>query len=279
MNRLFTKYGMALLSVAVLIAVLLSVMIALSSASAPLPNILGTIATPFRTAGTAITNKIGEWTDYFTEFDALKTENAELKQELSDLKEAIRQAEYFREENERLRELIGLRAQRRDLSFESALIVERDASNWASLLTINKGTVHDIAVGDCVVDETGNLVGVITEAGLNWATVRTVLDSDSSIGARVFRSGEGAIAQGSFSLMSEERLSLNYLSSESDIVGGDLVVTSGLGDFLPAQIVIGYVEELGTDDDGLSRYAVLRPEADIASLTQIFVITDFTIVD
>lgn len=279
MNRLFTKYGTALLSIAVLIAVILSVMTALSSSSAPLPNILGTIAAPFRTAGTAITNKIGEWADYFTEFDALKAENEELKKELSGLKEEIRQAKYFQEENERLRELIGLREQRRDLTFESALIVERDASNWESLFTINKGTVHDIAVGDCVVDETGNLVGVITEAGLNWATVRTVLDSDTSIGAQVFRSGVNAVAQGDFTLMSRERLALNYLSSESDITGGDLIVTSGLGDFLPAQLVIGYVEELGTDDDGLSRYAILRPEADIASLTQIFVITDFTIVD
>lgn len=279
MNRLFTKYGTALLSIAVLIAVILSVMTALSSSSAPLPNLLGTIAAPFRTAGTAITNKISEWSDYFTEFDALKAENEELKKELADLQEEIRQAQFFRDENEHLRELIGLREQRRDLTFESALIIERDASNWESLFTVNKGTLHDISVGDCVVDETGNLVGVITEAGLNWATVRTILDSDTNIGARIFRSGVNAVAQGDFTLMSRERLSLGYLSGESDIVGGDLIVTSGLGDFLPAQIVIGYVEELGMDDDGLSRYAIVRPEADIASLTQIFVITDFTIVD
>ena len=279
MNRLFTKYGMAVLSIAVVIAVLLSAMVVLSSGSSPLSNILGTVAAPFRAAGTAVTGKFGEWKDYFTEFDALKAENEALKKELADLQAEIRQAQFFREENEKLRELVGLREQRRDLTFESALIVEGDVSNWESLLTINKGTLHDISAGDCVVDETGNLVGVISAVGLNWATVRTVLDSDTSIGAKIFRSGVNAVAEGDFALMSDERLALNYLSSGSDVMSGDLIVTSGLGDYLPAQLVIGYVEELRTDDDGLSRYAILRPEADIASLEQIFVITDFTIVD
>lgn len=279
MNRLFTKYGMAVLSIAVVIAVLLSAMVVLSSGNSPLSNILGTVAAPFRAAGAAVTGKFGEWKDYFTEFDALKAENEALKKELADLQAEIRQAQFFREENEKLRELVGLREQRRDLTFESALIVESDVSNWESLLTINKGTLHDISAGDCVVDETGNLVGVISEVGLNWATVRTVLDSDTSIGAKIFRSGVNAVAEGDFALMSDERLALNYLSSGSDVMSGDLIVTSGLGDYLPAQLVIGYVEELRTDDDGLSRYAILRPEADIASLEQIFVITDFTIVD
>ena len=279
MNRLFTKYGTAVLSVSVVIAVLLSVMVIFSSGSTPLANILGTVATPFRTAGASVSAKFREWKDYFTEFDALKEENLALKQELAELESDIRQAKFFREENERLRELIGLREQRRDLTFESALIVESDISNWESLLTINKGTLHDISAGDCVVDETGNLVGVISEIGLNWATIRTILDSDTGIGAKVFRSGANAVAQGDFALMGDGRLAMNYLSIGSDVMNGDLIVTSGLGDYLPHQLVIGYVEELRTDDDGLSRYAIIRPEADIASLKQVFVITDFTIVD
>lgn len=264
---------------AVLIAILLCVLTAFSSSSAVLPNIAGTIATPFRTAGTAITNKIEEWTAYFTDFDEMKAENERLKKELADLEADIRQAEYDREENKLLRQLLELTEQRRDLSFESALIVERDASNWSSLLTVNKGTLAGIAVGDCVIDQYGNLVGIISEAGLNWATVRTVLDSEASVGARVFRSGLNAVAEGSFVLMNENRLTLGYLSTESDVMGGDLIVTSGLGDYLPSGLVIGYVEELRTSDDGLSRHAVIIPETDIDALTELFIITDFTIVN
>ena len=279
MNRLLTKYGMTVLTIAVVIAVALSVMTFFSSNSALTNNIIGTIATPFRTVGTVISNKIGEWTQYFTDFDEMKQENEQLKKELAELQSAIRQAEFDSEENKRLRELLELREQRRDLTFESALIIERDISKWASVLTINKGTLYNIAVGDCVVDSTGNLVGIITEAGLNWATVRTILDSDSGVGAQVFRSGAGTVAQGEFTLMSEGLLALNYLDSGSDVMTGDLIVTSGLGDYLPSQIVIGYVEELRMNDDGLSRYAVLRPEMELEELTQVFVVTDFVIVD
>lgn len=279
MNRLLTKYGIAVLSVAVVIAVALSVMTYFSSNSAVLNNILGTVASPFRTVGAVISNQVDEWFGYFTDFDEMKKENEQLKKELADLQSAIRQAEYDSDENKRLRELLELREQRRDLTFESALIIERDIANWASVLTLNKGTFHDIAVGDCVIDATGNLVGIITEVGLNWSTVRTILDSDSGIGARVFRSGSNAVAQGEFALMSEGLLSLNYLDSASDVMTGDLIVTSGLGDYLPSQIVIGYVEELRMNDDGLSRYAVIRPEMELEELTQVFVVTDFIIVD
>ena len=217
--------------------------------------------------------------DYFTEFDALKAENEELRQALAEAEASIRQAEYDREENARLRELLGLREQRRDLTFESARIVERDYSNWSSMITVNKGTSHGVAVGDCAITEAGYLVGVVTEAGLNWSTVRTVIDSETSIGALVFRSGANALAQGNFSLMSRGRLRLEYLGADPDVMTGDLVVTAGLGDYYPSQLVIGYVEEVAASDDGLSQYAVIRPEADLEALEQVFIITDFTIVD
>ena len=108
MNRIFTKYGLAVLSVAVLIAILLCVLSIFSASSAVLPNVAGTIATPFRTVGTAIVNKIDEWTNYFTEFDAMEAENEQLKKDLARLEADIRQAEYDREENKLLRELLEL---------------------------------------------------------------------------------------------------------------------------------------------------------------------------
>ena len=147
------------------------------------------------------------------------------------------------------------------------------------MLTVNKGTAHDVEVGDCVVTEEGYLLGVVTEAGLNWATVRTILDSESSIGALVFRSGSSALAQGDFSLMGQGRMALAYLGAEPDVVAGDLIVTSGLGGYYPSQVVIGYVEEVRTGDDGLTQYAVLRPEMSLEGLTEIFVVTSFDIVE
>jgi len=278
-KRLLTKYGVIVLSLAVLIAVILSVMAYFSTTSAVMPNIAGIIASPFRAAGAAVTGKVDEWIRYFTDFDALKEENEQLKQELAEMKAASRQAEYDREENARLRELLDLREQRRDFYFESALVVESDVSNWSSLLTIDKGTAHDVAVGDCVITEAGYLVGVVTEAGLNWSTVRTVLDSETSVGAMVFRSGTSAVALGDFALMGQGKLKLGYLGADPDLMSGDLIVTSGLGGYYPSQLVIGYVEEVGTSDDGLAQYAVIQPEVELEDLQEVFVVTDFTIVN
>lgn len=279
MKRLLTKYGVIVLSLAVVIAVILSVMAYFSTSASALPNVAGIIASPFRAAGSAITETVSGWVDYFTEFDALKEENEQLKLELAEKEAAIRQAEKDSDENERLRKLLDLREQRRDLHFESARIVESDSSNWESILTVNKGTAQDVAVGDCVVTETGYLVGVVTEAGLNWSTIRTILDSDTSIGATVFRSGQNAVAQGDFALMGQNRLMLGYLGASPDVVAGDLVVTSGLGDYYPSQLVIGTVESVFTGDDGLAQYAVITPSMSLEDLTQVFIITSFDIVE
>lgn len=279
MKRSSNRFFLMLLALAAAVAVLMSVMTYFSTTSAALPNLAGIVVSPFRSAAASLSEAFQRWTGYFTEMDALREENRQLKLQIAEMEETVRQATFDREENAHLRNLADLREQRRDLHFESARVLVQDSSNWYSQLTINKGTAHDLTVGDAVVTEEGYLLGVVTEAGLNWATVRTILDSESSIGALVFRNGGSALAQGDFSLMSRGCLSLNYLGTEPDVVAGDLVVTSGLGGYYPSQLVIGYVEEVRTGDDGLAQYAVLRPEMSLDGLTQVYVVTSFDIVD
>ena len=279
MKRSSNRFFLMLLALAAAVAVLMSVMTYFSTTSAALPNLAGIVVSPFRSAAASLSEAFQRWTGYFTEVDALREENRQLKLQVAEMEETVRQATFDREENAHLRNLADLREQRRDLHFESARVLVQDSSNWYSQLTINKGTAHDLTVGDAVVTEEGYLLGVVTEAGLNWATVRTILDSESSIGALVFRNGGSALAQGDFSLMSRGCLSLNYLGTEPDVVAGDLVVTSGLGGYYPSQLVIGYVEEVRTGDDGLAQYAVLRPEMSLDGLTQVYVVTSFDIVD
>ena len=79
--------------------------------------------------------------------------------------------------------------------------------------------------------------------------------------------------------MQEGLLHLNYLDADAAPQVGDLVVTSGVGGYYPDQLVIGRVQEVMTDDDGLAQYAVLAPAADLDALQQVFIITDFTIVE
>ena len=139
------------------------------------------------------------------------------------------------------------------------------------------GTDHGVEVGDCVIDETYALVGVVSTVGLNWCTVLTIVDTDTSLGAQVFRTNDLGLAVGDFSLMRENRLRLDYLPADCQLLGGDLVVTSGLGGYYPPDLSIGTVEEVQLSDSGASSYAVLVPEADFDQLVEVFVIKSFDI--
>ena len=278
MKRFFTKTGIWLLGGAAVIAVVLCIISAMGSGTSFLHNALGVIASPFRAAGSAVVNWVDGISDHFASVEELQAENEALRQENAQLRQELQSAQPAAQENQRLRKLLGLREQRSDLKFEAARVTQRDVSNWASTLVLDRGSQHGVAIGDCAVDSAGNLVGVVTDVGLNWCRLSTVLDTDSQFGARVFRTGETAVAGGDLALMSEDRLRLQYLSDSANLIKGDVIVTSGLGGYYPAGLVIGTVESVQTDDGGLARYAVLSPKCDVAAIQEMFIITDFDVI-
>jgi rod shape-determining protein MreC len=278
MKRFFTKTGIWLLGGAAVIAVVLCIISAMGSGTSFLHNALGVIASPFRAAGSAVVNWVDGISDHFASVEELQAENEALRQENAQLRQELQSAQPAAQENQRLRKLLDLREQRSDLKFEAARVTQRDVSNWASTLVLDRGSQHGVAIGDCAVDSAGNLVGVVTDVGLNWCRLSTVLDTDSQFGARVFRTGETAVAGGDLALMSEGRLRLQYLSDSANLIKGDVIVTSGLGGYYPAGLVIGTVESVQTDDGGLARYAVLSPKCDVAAIQEMFIITDFDVI-
>ena len=277
MKRFFQKNGIMMLAAVVVVAV--GLCIASANQTGFLQNAAGVVTYPFRAAGSAVTGWFQSIGERFQTVESLRKENEDLRKENAQLTEDLRQAKTDSEENQRLRDLNGLRQQRRDFTFEAAHVIERSTSNWSRTLTLNKGTSLGVEKGDCMVDQYGYLVGVITDAGLNWSTVTTILDTDSQLGALVFRTGEVTVAMGDLALMSQGKLKLSYLEGESSLINGDMIVTSGLGGYYPSGLVIGSVEEIKTDDNGLTRYATILPKTDITQLVEVFVITDFTIVD
>ena len=216
---------------------------------------------------------------YYQDYSDLAAENEALRERVAELERDARQADADREENALLRQLLELREQRRDFVLESAAVIDRQSTNWTSELTLNRGTEHGIERDDCVITSEGYLVGMVSEVGYNWCKVLTVIDTDTEIGARIFRTQEVALAEGDLGLMGEGRLKLSYLSTEAQLLSGDYVLTSGLGGYYPGGLVIATVDSVLTDDDGLAQYAVLTPSARLDELTEVFVIKDFDIID
>ena len=279
MREFLEKYGLRLLIITTACAVLISVLSFVSATSGFLQNAVGVLTYPFRSAVTAVATWAEDKQRYYKDYSDLIAENEALRERVAELERDARQAEADREENALLRELLELREQRRDLTFESAAVIDRESTNWTSALTLNRGTAHGVEKNDCVVSAEGDLVGVVSAVGYNWCTVLTVIDTDTELGARVFRTQEVAVAEGDLALMGEGKLKLSYLSADAQLLSGDVVTTSGRGGFYPGGLVIGTVESVRTGDDGLAQYAVLAPAARLGELSEVFIIKDFDIVD
>lgn len=272
--------GILILVIAALLTAILAVFSALFGGYAdPLANLWGVVTSPVRGA----VSRFVAWSEsvynYSFRYEELEQENAELKRRLAELEAQATAGEAASRENERLREVLGLREKRSDFVLESATVLSRSASNWESALTISKGQIHGVAAGDCVIDSVGALVGVVTEVGVNWSAVRTLIDPDTELGALVSRTDSAAIAEGDFALMAKGRLKLSYLPENTQLLAGDLVLTSGLNGTYPPGLLLGSIAELHTEASGMSRYAVLEPRADLRGVKQVFVIKDFDIVE
>ena len=278
MKDFLKRNGLWVLFAVAVIAVSLAVMSFFTTTSSPLANAAQVITSPFRTAFTAVADWLGDKQAYYADYKALEEENQELKDQIAKMERSVRQAEADSAENERLRELLNLRPQEEKWELESATILERSSSNWTRSFTLSKGTDCGISVYDAVITSEGFLVGTVSEVGTNWCTVLCITDTDTSLGALVFRTDEIGVAEGDFQLMDQSKLKLSYLSPDAQLLNGDLIVTSGLGGFLPSGLVIGSVEEVKLDDSGSTQYAVLQPSADFDALTEVFVIKDFTVV-
>ena len=280
MKDFLRKNGILLLIIALLLSILIGVGSAFLGGNAdPLSNVANTVTAPIRSAIATVSGWAEGVYTYVFHYGELQDELDSLRKQVAELEDAVRQGQEASRENEQLRSLLDLQEKRRDFVFESAKVTARSTSNWESILSLSKGSSAGIEVGDCVITETGVLVGVVSEVGYNWSSVSTVINTDTEMGGIVSRTYSAGVLEGDFALMSQGKLKLNYLPEGAQLVSGDEVVTSGKGDIFPSGLVVGQVEGVFTDPSGQSRYAVVTPLAKLDSLIELFVIKDFTIVE
>ena len=270
MKAFFKKSG---ITVGCVLAAVLVILLIASAFGGGIHSLRGVFA-PLDKLVNAGMDKLEQVYGYMYNYDKLVAENAELRSRIAEMEQEVRQSVSSNEENARLKKLLGLAEANNDYVFVDAALVSWSASGWSSSFSINKGSRHGIEEGDCVVTEDGFLIGQVTEVSRGSATVQTILDSASGVGA-LTDEGVTAIAEGDFTLMSDGKLRLTYIEDTSRVVAGDKVITSGKGGIYPSGLVIGTVESVSIDPSGLSASAIVEPEADIAAVTYLFIITDY----
>lgn len=280
MKDFLRKNGGILLIIALLLSILIGVGSSILQGNTdPLSNMVNTVTAPIRSG----VSTVADWAEgvyqYVFRYGEIQKELDSLRTQVANLEGQVRQNEEAIRENEQLRDLLELHQRRQDFTFESARVTDRSTSNWESTLTLSKGSSSGIEVGDCVITETGVLVGVVSQVGHNWSTISTVINTDTEMGGIVSRTYSAGVLEGDFALMTQGKLKLNYLPEGAQLVSGDEVLTSGKGDMFPSGLVVGRVSGVFTDPSGQSRYAVVVPDADFASLIEVFVIKEFDIVE
>lgn len=244
-----------------------------------LQNVTGVLIAPVQKVVSSAANLFDSIYGYLYEYDALVAENESLRAQLADAQQSARDGVEASEENERLRQLLELRAKHTDYVFESAKVVLWSSSNWSHSFTISKGRTSGIEKGDPVVTEYNVVVGQITEVGETWATVSTVIDVDMSMGAYIGETGTVGLVVGEYALMTERQAKLTYMVDGAQIYVGDEVLTSGEGGAFPAGLVIGHISAVQTEAGGQITFGLVEPECAFDSLVQVFVIKDYSVVE
>lgn len=280
MKDFFRDNGFWLLLIALLLSVLLGLgSVFLSGSTDPLSNLANTIAAPFKSGVSGAMDWMEGVYDYVFRYEEMEQELSDLRRRVAELEDQARAGEEALKENDQLRELLNLQERHKDFDFESAKITARSTSNWESTLTVSKGSAAGVEAGDCVVTETGVLVGVVSETSLISSTVATLIDTSIEVGGVVTRTYSAGVLEGDFDLMNQGLLRLSYLPEGAGLVAGDEVLTSGLGGVYPAGLVVGRVQGVFSDASGMSRYAIVEPDVELDGLIEVFIIKDFDIVE
>lgn len=238
-------------------------------------NAIGTLATPVRFVITKVSSGISGFVGYFREFDELSAENRILKNKISELEGKLYEAELAKEENKWLYGYLGLKREHLDFELEKASIIGREAGNYLTVLTLNRGTMHGISPDMTVVTSDG-IVGYVSEVGASYCKVITLIESASSVGAYVERSGELGLVSGSYELKNKGVCKMSYLPSDTDIRVGDKILSSGIGSIYPRGLVIGTVTEISPDEYGRNLEAVIEPAALLTSdLSSVMIVKSF----
>ncbi|MBP3685249.1 MAG: rod shape-determining protein MreC [Oscillospiraceae bacterium] len=274
MRNLFSTRVKIVLVAALLLAAGLAILSGVTNTT-PVHLVVQGVLAPFKGAATALTSAAETYYSYMFRYEALAAENEVLQAQIAEMEDVARQADSISRENERLRQLTGLQQTHEDYEMVDAYIIGWSSSDWQNTLTINRGTTAGIDENMVAVTANGEVVGLVTEAGLNWAEVTTVLDSTLEISGTIASSGYNGMVSGGYKKGHETLLQMNYLPSAAIIRNKEQVVTSG-STVYPRGLIMGYVVDAGFEETGIAKFALLDPAAEISSLEQVFIITEYT---
>ena len=227
---------------------------------------------PFQRAVAWAGSQVNYVTSSIWEVVTVYHQNEMLKNEVVQLRQQNLQANEYAAENARLKELLNYKQYALQFDLTAARVIGRDAATWTSVLIINRGSEDGIAKNMPVITEKG-LVGLVTEVSSNASKVQLILDPRTSVGALVQRTESRVAGILKGNLTDDTTPSMVNIPINSDIVEGDIIISSGFGGIYPKGLMLGTVKKLEDDGGGLLEVAYIEPAVDFQKLEDVMVIT------
>ena len=241
--------------------------------SEPLAEAAGMIVVPFEKSINGIGSWIGEINQTFQDKQDLIDKNQELQDAVDTLTEQNNILIQNQSELSRLQELYNLDEEYSSYPKVAARIISKDPGNWYDTFMINRGSNDGIRVDNNVIAGKG-LVGLVTEVGPNWATVRAIIDDSSNVSAMTVGTDDTCVVEGELELIDEGKLRFSQLYDKDDkVTVGERVVTSNISDKYVEGLFIGYVSEIELDTNNLTKTGTIVTPVDFQHLKDVFVIT------
>ena len=204
---------------------------------------------------------------------SLEKENEELRTQLADAQQNLNQVQLNQEELDNLKSLYDMDQNYADYDKIAANVIGKDAGNWFSVFLIDRGSNDGITVGMNVLAD-GGLAGIVIQVGPNYAKVRSIIDDNSNVSARNLSTSDLCVVSGSLKTMNESSLiDFDDLRDKEDQAKvGDQIVTSNISDMFLEGIPIGYITDIKTDSNNLTKSGHIATIVDFEHLDDVFVI-------
>ena len=244
-----------------------------TSGSGPVSAAAGAVLAPMQKGVNQLGSGLTNLREHLRTKKSLEKENEELRTQLADAQQNLNQVQLNQEELDNLKSLYDMDQNYADYDKIAANVIGKDAGNWFSVFLIDRGSNDGITVGMNVLAD-GGLAGIVIQVGPNYANVRSIIDDNSNVSARNLSTSDLCVVSGSLKTMNESSLiDFDDLRDKEDQAKvGDQIVTSNISDMFLEGIPIGYITDIKTDSNNLTKSGHIATIVDFEHLDDVFVI-------
>ncbi|MCI8273549.1 MAG: rod shape-determining protein MreC [Clostridia bacterium] len=234
-------------------------------------NIANTLIVPVQNGLTYLKNTLNNNDKFFENVNQLKSENEELKKKKSELEQTLREFEIMKNENDQLKQQLNLAEKYGEYKTVPGTIISRDISNYSKTIVINVGSDNGIQEHMTVIADEG-LVGYVVSVTAKTAKIQTIVDSASATSCLASTTRDSMICKGT--IENNSVLRANNIATNANIIQGDSVETSGLGGIYIKGIHIGKIKKIVEGTNKTDSYALVEAAVDFEKLETVLVITN-----